>query len=246
MKIRVVIPAKQDQSVLDRLHHNYAQAGNAESEISFSFLSDGPNLDAPYRELTVLMPELVFKLKEAEGDGVETAVIAHYLDLGLAGGREFVSIPVVGSGHTTLRLASLLSRRIAIITSVHAHLAPIEDLVAAEGVSDKVVSIRSIEMPSQDAQNGQCPDQLRELSREVVERDGADLIILALHGYNDFSSQLETYLASQNHVVQVLDPLRVAIKQVENLVAMGVSHSKITYPDPEIREIIGYDHLPFK
>jgi len=248
LKLRIVIPTVEDQFTLDRLQHNYTQSSNAESEISFTFLSKAPELDAPFHEITSLLPELVFKIKEAEREGVQAVVIAHYLDLGLEAGRELVSIPVIGSGHTTFRLASVLARRISIITSVHSHLGPIEDIVAAEGVSAKVVSIRSVEIAQRDAQNvsQQCPDQLLELSREAVEMDGANLIILALQGYDDFSCRVKEHLAIRGNLVPVLDPLQVAIKHAENLVDMRVSHSKITYPHPEIREIIGYDHLQFK
>jgi len=110
-----------------------------------------------------------------------------------------------------------------------------------------VVSIRPVEIAQLDDKKvyQQCPDELLELSREAVERDGAKLIILALHGFFDMSSQVKEHLASGGNPIPVLDPLRVAIKHAENLVGMGVSHSKITYPYPEIREIIGYDHLQF-
>jgi hypothetical protein len=53
-------------------------------------------------------------------------------------------------------------------------------------------------------------------------------------------------LAKNKNPIQVLDPLNVTIKHAENLVNMKLSHSKITYPKPEIREILGYDHLQFK
>jgi allantoin racemase len=248
LKIRILIPTGEDQSTLDRLRSNYTQASNAKSEINFTFLSNGPELDAPYNEIATFLPDLIFKIKEAEREGVQAVVIAHYLDPGLEAGRELVSIPVIGSGHTTFRLASALTHRISIITSVHSHLGPIEDIVAAEGVSAKVVSIRSVEIARGDAQkfSQQSPDQLLRLSQEAVEKDGAKLIILALQGYDDFSNQVKEYLALRGNPVPVLDPLKIAIKHAENLVDMGLSHSKITYPHPEIREIIGYGHLQFK
>jgi len=248
LKIRIVIPTGKDQSILDRLQHDYTQTSNAESEISFTSTSYGPELDAPYNEITAVLPELIFKIKEAEKEGVQAVVIDHYLDPGLEAGRELVSIPVIGSGRTTYRLASVLARRISIITSVHSHIGPIGDIVAAEGLSEKVVSINSIDIAQRDdlkvSQNFLA--RLLELSWEAVERDGAKLIILALHGFFDLSNQVKEHLALGGNPIPVLDPLRVAIKHAENLVDMGISHSKVTYPYPQIREIIGYDHLQFK
>ena len=248
MKIRIVIPTGKDQFTLDRLQHEYTQASNAESEISFTFLSNGPELDAPYNEITTVLPDLIFKIKEAEKEGVQAVVIAHYLDPGLEAGRELISIPVIGCGHTTYRLASVLARRISIITSVHSHIGPIGDIVTVEGVSEKVVSIRPVEIAQRDdlKVSQHFLDRLLELSREAVEMDGAKLIILALNGFFDLSNQVKEHLALHDKPVPVLDPLQVAIKHAENLVDMGISHSKITYPYPEIREIIGYDNLQFK
>jgi len=248
LEIRIVIPTGKDQVTLDRLQKNYTQASNAEPEISFTFLSNGPELEALYNEITTVLPDLIFKIKEAEMEGVQAVVIAHYLDIGLEAGRELVSIPVIGCGHTTYRLASLLARRFSIITSVHSHIGPIGDIVAAEGLSEKVVSIRSVEITQRDDLKGSQHflDRLLELSWEAVERDGAKLIILALNGFFDLSNQVKEHLALHDKPVPVLDPLQVAIKHAENLVDMGISHSKITYPHPQIREIIGYDHLQFQ
>jgi len=83
LKIRIVIPTGKVQSTLDSLQHDYTQASNSESEISFTFLSNGPGLDAPYNEITTVLPEVIFKIKEAEKEGVHVVVIAHYLDPGL-------------------------------------------------------------------------------------------------------------------------------------------------------------------
>jgi allantoin racemase len=243
LDIRIVIPTGKDEVTLDRLQHNYTQVSNTRSGISFTFLPNGPELDAPYHEITKFLPDLILKIQEAEREGVQAVVIAHYLDPGLEAGRELVSIPVIGSGHTTYRLASLIARRFSIITSVHSHIGPIEDIVAAEGLSEKVVSIRSVEIAQRDdlKVSQHFLDQLLELSWETVERDGAKLIILALHGFFDLSNQVKEHLAQHDKPVPVLDPLQVAIKHAENLADLGVSHSKITYPDPQPKAIIGYD-----
>ena len=248
MKIRIVIPTNRDQVTLERLGQKYSQVSRNNVEISFSCISNGLDLQRPYHEIIPLLPEVIYKIKEAEKEGVDAVVIAHYLDLGLAGARELVSIPVLGSGHTTFRLASVLSRSISIITSVQSHVGPIEAILSAEGVLSKVVSIRSFELNQQDKKDvpDRCPESLLNLSRTVVESDGSNLIVLALNGYKNYSNQVKEYLLKNKNPIQVLDPLNVTIKHAENVVDMKLSHSKITYPKPEIREIIGYDHLQFK
>lgn len=243
MRIRIVVPCRKDRPTLERLQQTCARVGNSRSEFTFAFLPDGPESGVAYHELATTLPGLVFEIKEAERQGAQAVVIAHYLDPGLDAGRELVSIPVLGSGHTTLRLASVLARRISIILSVRSHLGPIEDMVVAEGLFGKVVSIKPVEITrrADEKVSQQRLDRLLHLSQEAVEVDRARLIILALDGYDDLSGQVKEHLALRGHRVPVLDPLHVAIKHAENLVDMGLSHSKITYPPPEIREIIGYD-----
>jgi allantoin racemase len=242
LKIRIVVPSRKDPPTLERLQQSYAGVGNSRSEFTCAFLTSGPGLGAAYHEIATFLPELVSEIKRAEKQGVDGVVVAHYLDPGLDAGRELVSIPVLGCGHTSLRLASALARRISIISSVHSHLGPIEDLVVAESLFGRVVSIKSVEITRRDGLevSRQSLDRLLDLASESVEV-GARLIILALDGYDDLSGQVKEHLALRGHRVPVLDPLHVAIKHAENLVDMGLSHSKITYPPPEIREIIGYD-----
>jgi allantoin racemase len=243
LEIRIVIPTGKDQSTLDRLQNNFSQVSSPKVKYSFSFLSEGPELDAPSHEITAILPYLMHKIKEGEKEGVQAIVIAHYLDPGLEASREIVSTPVIGFGHTTFRLASMLARRISIICSVRSHLGTIEEISVAESLSRKVVSIRSVEITRGDDQSVSQPnlDQLFEVSRKAVEQDGAKLIVLALDGYDDLSGQVKEHLKSCGNSIPVLDPLKVTIKHAENLVNMKASHSKITYPNPESKEVFGYD-----
>ena len=243
MEIRIVIPTGKDQSTLDRLQNNLTQVSDPKVKYSLSFLSKGPELDAPSHEITAILPYLMHKIKEGEKEGVQAIVIAHYLDPGLEAAREITSIPVIGFGHTTFRLASMLARRISIISSVPSHLGPIEEITVAESLSKKVVSMRSIEIMRRGDQKVSQPslDQLFEVSREAVEQDGAKLIVLALDGYDDLSGQVKEHLELCGHSIPILDPLKVTSKHAENLVNMRASHSKITYPNPESKEVFGYD-----
>lgn len=233
MKIRILAPCSEDQPTLDRLKHLAARISHVNSEASFVFLPEGPTLDAPVHKVTAFLPELVYQVQAAEKVGADAVVIAHYLDPGLDAARELVSIPVLGAGHTTFRLAAALARRISIITPARAHLGPIEDIIADESLLTRVVSIKLLEGFQKD--NPHCPRQLTELAQKAVEIDGARLIVLALPDYNDWAGQVKEHLVTCGYQVPVLEPVKVAIKHAENIVEMGLSQSKITYPTPKIR-----------
>jgi len=233
LKISILAPCSKNKSALDRLQHQAAQICHIDSQASVVFLPEGPALDAPVHAITAYLPELVYQVQAEEKAGADAVVIAHYLDPGLDAARELVSIPVLGAGHTTFRLAAALARRFSIITTSPAHLGPIEDIIADESLLARIVSIKLLEGSQKD--NHHCPKHLLELATEAVEKDGARLIVLALPDYNDWSDQVKEHLATCGNPVPVLDPVKVAIKHAENIAEMGMSQSKITYPTPEIR-----------
>jgi len=233
LKISIIAPCKENQSTSEQLKHQVAQISHVDSQANIIFLPEGPTLDAPVHAVTAYLPELVYQVQAAEKAGADAVVIASYLDPGLDAARELVSIPVLGAGHTTFRLAAALARRFSIITPARAHMGPIEDIIADENLLARVVSIKLLEGSQKD--NHHCPKRLLELAQEAVEIDGARLIVLALPDYNDWSDQVKEHLATRGNPVPVLDPVKVAIKHAENIVEMGMSQSKISWPRPEIR-----------
>jgi len=233
LKISILAPCSENQSTREQLEHQALQISHVDSQANIIFLPEGPALDAPVHAVTAYLPELVYQVQTAEKAGADAVVIAHYLDPGLDAARELVSIPVLGAGHTTFRLAAALARRFSIITPARAHLGPIEDIIADENLLARVVSIKLLESSQKDNQH--CPKRLLELAQEAVEIDGARLIVLALPDYNDWSDQVKEHLATRGNPVPILDPVKVAIKHAENIVEMGMSQSKISWPTPEIR-----------
>jgi allantoin racemase len=75
---------------------------------------------------------------------------------------------------------------------------------------------------------------LLEAGRNVMEEDGAEVILLACTGMSAYASALTEALG-----IPVLDPAACALKMAVDFVEMGLSHSKRSYPFPPSREIKG-------
>jgi len=238
LKIKVIVPTVAEKNISEIIENNANKISHVDAQLSFEYLEKGVALTAPRHEVIASLPSLLHRMQAAEKAGFDAIVMPHYLDYGLEAARELVNIPVYSGGQATYRLAGALSRRIAIITTEASHVGAIEDIITDESLRGKVVAIKQLkgDVP----QNGAFPESLLALATEVVEQAGARLVILALPHCQDWSARVKAHLTELTGVnFPVLDPLKVAIKHAENTVEMGITHSKLSFPTPEIREIDG-------
>lgn len=112
---------------------------------------------------------------------VDGVVVAAFGDPGLPGLKELVDVPVVGITEAALAVAALQGRRFSIVAISDRITAWYRECVQDNGLSSRLASIRSLKDPLAGIGTVQTDfrDRLLELSHEVVEQDGADVVILA-------------------------------------------------------------------
>jgi allantoin racemase len=189
----------------------------------------GPvSIESMYEEM-LLGPGLIELAVEAEEDGVDAIVPGCFGDPGIDAMREVVTIPVVAPGATSMLLAMNLGHRFSIITVINSIVRPLENLALLVGASAKLASVRTIGVPvlSLNTDPDATFERLVDASREALERDRADVLVLGCGTLSFRADELQERLG-----VPVLNPLRVALRTAEMLVAMGVSHSKRSHPWP--------------
>tara|TARA_B100000676_G_C17997489_1_gene798769 strand:+ start:251 stop:664 length:414 start_codon:yes stop_codon:yes gene_type:complete len=102
------------------------------------------------------------------------------------------------------------------------------------GVQTRLASIRAIEVrpDAQELLSGKEDVVFELLEREAraaIDNDGADTLILG----STTMHQSHNYLVSKLEV-PILNPGLIALKVCENLVELGIAHSKVAYPGPEV------------
>lgn len=111
----------------------------------------------------------------------DAIVVAAFGDPGIDGLREALDIPVVGLTEAALMSACLLGKRFSIVAISRRITAWYRECVQANGLLDRLASIRSLDQPLRDI--GQVQDdhaeRLRALCLSAVEEDGADVIVIA-------------------------------------------------------------------
>ncbi|WP_176593423.1 aspartate/glutamate racemase family protein [Sphingobium sp. EM0848] len=203
------------------------------TEIEFRGTRSGASLlDSPY-ELALADSFVLDAGVSAEADGCDVVCSFSMSDSGLSALRSRLSIPVVGAAQSAFALATQLGKRFSIVTMWEPWKVMSTDLVKRYDLSDRVASIRHIDVrpDTQELLSGKeelvfgC---LEEQAKRAIEDDGADVIILG----STTMYQSHAYLA-QALPVPVVNPGVAAYKTCETLLELGLTHSKRAYPSPE-------------
>jgi allantoin racemase len=232
VKIKVIIPFPMDQ---EGVRNRAAQVSAADvlpdTEVVFVPVKNSASTaDSPYDVFVIEMFVFEEGLRSEE-EGYDAVCIDSISDSALAPLRSRLRIPVVGPGQTGWYLASMLGKKFSIITLSDSWVRATIEFVDKYNLGDKLASVRGI---------GKTPD-LRNLlggdteilqaieraSRQAIEEDHADVIVLGSTTMHEAYGYLRERLACP-----VINPGLCAVKLAELLVGMGMSHSKLAYPDP--------------
>lgn len=202
------------------------------TEVHIQGCKNGVKSIESYYEDTLAAPAVVAAAIQAEADGYDGVMIGCAGDPGLYAAREMLRIPVVGPGENAVHWAAMAGTAFSVIAIVDNCVPRHRQLVQRSGISPaRLASVRAANVSVLDI--AKDPDIARkrvvEEARLAVERDGADCIIL---GCLSLAFALFDRELSQLLGVPVINPALAALKQLESMVALGISHSKTAYRVP--------------
>lgn len=150
----------------------------------------------------------------------DAVVVAAFGDPGLTALREVLPIPVVGLTEAALHTACQLGGRFSVIAISQRIQAWYRDCIASYGLESRLASIRALDEPL--AHIGRVQedqgDRLVELGRSAVEKDGADVLILAGAPLAGLARSVTARLS-----VPALDGVTCALAQAQALVDLGAT-----------------------
>ncbi|HWQ16251.1 MAG TPA: aspartate/glutamate racemase family protein [Sulfolobales archaeon] len=162
-------------------------------------------------------------------------VIGCFGDPGLRAARELTRKPVVGPAEATLHLASQLADRFTIIAPTRTAVKLIEDVIAMHGFKDRVVSVRSIEVPVlKIARGGETVRKIAEDVLSIAEAEKSEALVL---GCMSMGFALVDEVIRKETDIPVLNPVKVSLNTAEVLARLGLSHSPTTYPKADIDKL---------
>lgn len=209
------------------------------TEVETVSLERGPHhVEYHYYE-SLVVPDVLHLVKEAENEGVDATVIGCFYDLGLEEAREMADdMPVMGPAQATTHLASTMGNTFSVIVGRRKWIPKMRTTIERYGFGDRLASFRSVDLGVLDfqAHPERTRERLGEAARAAIEEDHAEVVILGCTAEYGFHETLQTEIG-----VPVLDavvaPFKFAELQVD-LAELGWSHSKIGgYESPRPQEI---------
>lgn len=231
MKIAVVLPSSHASSGAER-RDAYARHAGAGTDVTIRALPERvPRHADPSDDFVT--PEIIAQCVEAERGGADAIIVDCMEDPGVEEARRIVRIPVVGPGHTALRLASVLAYRFSILYPLP-QLRLIERRVLHYGLLPRVASIRQFTCGLDALRHDPdaALDSIEESALAAIRQDGAHALVVACTLSSALAPSLTTRLRNAGHAVPVVDGPGAAVKMAEGLVACGLRHSRVTYPAP--------------
>jgi allantoin racemase len=156
-------------------------------------------------------------LIEREGNSADAFVVACFSDPGLHSARESTVQPVMGISESGITTALTLGERFGIIAILPAGVSRHRRYIRQMGLEgrlagDRPIGIGVAGLGAEDEVEG----RMTEVGRQLIEEDGADVLIMGCAGMARYRHRLEDTLG-----VPVIDPSQAAVAQAIAAVRLG-------------------------
>ena len=155
---------------------------------------------------------------------VDGVVIACFDDTGLDAARCLSDKPVVGIGEAAYHMASMISNKFSVITTLGRSVPALEHNLHKYGLSARCARVRSSEVAVLELEE-QGSDATNRISDEIavaMAEDRAEAIVLGCAGMTDLTEFL-----SARHGLPVLDGVVCALTLCESLIRLKLKTSRL-------------------
>lgn len=151
-------------------------------------------------------------------------VIACFDDTGLDAARCLTASPVVGIGEAAYHMASMISNKFGVVTTLSRSIPALEHNLVRYGLAARCSGVRASDIPvlEVEASNGTAFERINAEVEQAIKTDKAEAIVLGCAGMAELGATLH-----ELHNIPVLDGISCAIKQVEAMIYLNLKNSNI-------------------
>ncbi|MEU2250613.1 aspartate/glutamate racemase family protein [Streptomyces sp. NPDC019224] len=236
MKLTVVLPVITD-ALTEEVRREVTSWAAPDTEVDVRRITRGTaSIESEYDE-ALAAPGILDAVREAAEEGADAVFVSCFGDPGVHAAREIVDIPVVGGFEPAVLTSLALGERTGVVTVLPNVLPMLHGLVRRHGLSERVSSIRVVDIPVLDLDSGdRLLDALTAQARAAVTGREADVIVLGCTGMLGVAGALQERLAADGAFVPVVDPTGAAVMWLESQVRLGVRPSRTTYMPPRAKD----------
>jgi allantoin racemase len=223
MKILVVNP-NSSETVTGAIMESARGAASAGTELVGVTTKGGTrNIDSAFGDYLSGAYMIRTCLEAVPVHAPDAVVLAGFGRVGIDALKEALAIPVVSISEASMAVACLLGHRFTTLTMLQQFIPYQQDLVRLYGFEAKCASVRAINVNVEECvtDRARTLGELKAQIQRIVAEDRAEVVILACAGLCGYDRELSRLAG-----IPVLDPVAVAVKVAEGLVALGLSHSK--------------------
>jgi allantoin racemase len=174
------------------------------------------------------------EVRAGELEQTDAYIVACFGDPGLLAARELTRAPVIGIAEAAFHMATLISTRFSIVTTLGRTGIIAEHLLQSYGFAHHCRRIRAAEIPVLDLEdNGNAAlDRIIEECLRARDEDNIGAIVLGCGGMADLREQI-----SREVGLPIVEGVTAAMKLAESLVSLGLGTSKhgdLAFPRPKI------------
>ncbi|MBS9402749.1 aspartate/glutamate racemase family protein [Halomonas sp. TRM85114] len=168
-----------------------------------------------------------------EREGADAYVIACFGDPGLLAARELTRAPVIGIAEAAFHMATLISTRFSVVTTLGRTGIIAEHLLEQYGFGHHCRRVRAAEIPVLDLEENSDAALVRIVDecRRARDEDGIGAIVLGCGGMAELTDTI-----SREVGLPVVEGVTAAVKLAEALVCLGLGTSKhgdLAFPRPK-------------
>jgi allantoin racemase len=156
--------------------------------------------------------------------GFDAVVIACFDDTGLDAARCVTDRPVIGIGEAAYHMASMLSNKFSVVTTLARSVPALEHNLTRYGLAARCARVRASDVPVLELERPGSDARGRisaEVARAIAE-DKAEAIVLGCAGMADFAASL-----SAEHGLPVIDGVVAAVTLCEAMVRLNLRTSRL-------------------
>ena len=225
------------QSQVEARKRQLQRYASKETEIDVLLPEEGTYwVDRPTEfDLIYITPYIVKRIVEAEKEGYDACLVDCIFDPGVDEARCVVNVPVLGPGRIVLHTAGVLADKAGFFcpAGMSSH---IYRFAKRFGVPDIVHYVEAVEYgPTIFGEKKQTiHDMFVEFGRRAIKSGAQVLVPWALPLV--FAGGLDARELTKTLGIPVIDP-HLFVKVAEDMVEMGLSHSRLAYPSPPQKQV---------